>query len=84
VKLKKYFIAFLEMFGCLSYMRHTFEELDTEARTGVAKHGEKPMLEDILVRCLNGRGGLRETSHWSECLFLPQRMSVVFICCWWL
>jgi Fe-S cluster biogenesis protein NfuA len=29
-------------------MRHTFEELDTEARPGVSKHGGKSMLEDIL------------------------------------
>jgi hypothetical protein len=44
VKLKEYCFALLEMFGSLSYMRHTFKELDTEAMTGVTKHGGKPML----------------------------------------
>jgi len=47
------------MFGSLSYMRHTFEELDTEARTGVAKHGGKPILEDILDKIL-------ERKWWTE------------------
>jgi len=59
VKLKKYCVALLEMFGSLSYTRHTFEELDTEARTGVAKHGGKPMLEDILDKML-------EWKSWTE------------------
>ena len=59
MKLKKYCVALLEMFGSLSYTRHTFEELDTEARTGVAKHGGKPMLEDILDKML-------EWKSWTE------------------
>jgi geranylgeranyl diphosphate synthase type 3 len=59
VKLKKYCIALLEIFGFLSYIRHTFEELDTETRTGVAKHGGKPMLEDILDKML-------EWKKWTE------------------
>jgi len=59
VKLKKYCVALLEMFGSLSYTRRTFEKLDTEARTGVAKHGGKPMLEDILDKML-------EWKRWTE------------------
>jgi geranylgeranyl diphosphate synthase type 3 len=59
VKLKKYCVALLEMFGSLSYTRRTFEELDTEAMTGVAKHGGKPMLEDILDKML-------EWKSWTE------------------
>jgi hypothetical protein len=43
----------------LSYTRHTFETFDTEARTGVAKHGGKPMLEDILDKML-------ERKKWTE------------------
>jgi hypothetical protein len=40
------------MFGSLIYTRHTLEELCTEARIEVAKHGGKPMLEDILDKML--------------------------------
>jgi hypothetical protein len=59
MKWKKYCIAFLEIFGSLSYTRHTFEEPGTEARTGVAKCEGKPMLEDILDKML-------EWKWWTE------------------
>jgi len=53
VELKKYCITLLEKFGTLSYTRHTLEELDTEARAEVAKHGGNPQLEDLLNELLD-------------------------------
>ena len=52
-ELKKYCVILLEMFGSLNYTRRTLEELDTEARAEVAKHGGNPMLEDILNELLD-------------------------------
>jgi hypothetical protein len=40
-------------------MRHTFEELDAEARSEVDKHAGKPMLEYILDKML-------EWKWWTE------------------
>jgi geranylgeranyl diphosphate synthase type 3 len=48
VELKKYCDILLKMFGSLNYTRRTLEELDTEARAEVAKHGGNSLLEDIL------------------------------------
>ena len=48
VELKKNCVTLLEKFGSLSYTRRTLEELDTEARAEVAKHGGNSLLEDIL------------------------------------
>jgi geranylgeranyl diphosphate synthase type 3 len=50
--LKKYCVTLLEKFGSLSYTRGTLEELDTEARTEIAKLGGNPLLEDILNELL--------------------------------
>jgi geranylgeranyl diphosphate synthase type 3 len=59
VELKKYCVTLLEKFGSLSYTRRTLDELDTEARTEVAKHGGNPLLEDILDNML-------EWKKWSD------------------
>jgi len=53
VELKKYCVTLLEKFGSLNYTRRTLEELDTELRAEVAKHGGNPMLEDILDELLD-------------------------------
>ena len=52
VELKKYCVTLLEIFGSLSYTRRTLEELDTEARAEVFKHGGNPMLENVLDKML--------------------------------
>jgi geranylgeranyl diphosphate synthase type 3 len=52
VELKKYCVTLLEKFGSLSFTRHTLQELDTEARAEVAKHGGNPTLEDFLDKML--------------------------------
>jgi geranylgeranyl diphosphate synthase type 3 len=53
VELKKYCVTLLERFGSLSYTRRTLEELDTEARAEVVKHGGNSLLEDILNELLD-------------------------------
>jgi len=58
-ELKKYCVTLLEKFGSLSFTRRTFEELDTEARAEVAKHGGNPVLADVLDKLL-------EWKKWSD------------------
>jgi geranylgeranyl diphosphate synthase type 3 len=53
VEVKKYCITLLEKFGSFRHTRHTFEELDAEARTEVSKLGGSPLLEDVLDELLN-------------------------------
>jgi len=40
------------MFGSLSFTRHILEELDTEARAEMVKHGGNSMLDDFLDKML--------------------------------
>jgi hypothetical protein len=41
-------MTLLEKFGSLSFTRRYLEELDTEARVEIAKHGGSPVLENVL------------------------------------
>jgi hypothetical protein len=52
-------VTLLEKFGSWSFTRHTLEELDTEARAEVAKHGGNPMLDDF-------RDKLLEWKKWTD------------------
>ena len=82
VELKKYCVTLLEKFGALSYTRRTLEELDTEARAEVAKHGGNSLLEDILDTFFEWKlwTDKNKPVQWGS--FLPQVMSIMFMCRW--